>query len=487
MTSRWQPVALFVLTVALTAANGMAGGRTRAELAAYGDSVLTQPLLRGASWTVLVYSLSGDSVIYERDADRLLIPASLTKLVTSAAALDALGADFRFSTFCRYTGDLTSAGEVTGDLLVQAGGDPSAELKSVDSLGKGLLPYWADRLYASGLRAVRGNLVICTAPFAAEAANAAWEIGDVAGGFAPAVDGFGFNNNVCRLTVMPGGKAGDPATFTVDPPYAPVHVRLRVQTVNPDRAGWLELAVAELDSSVVVTGEIPAGDDGEYLWLPVQEPALYFARALHAALRQRGIRIDGSVRVDRINAAAGAELAAFHSAPLPRVLELVNKDSDNYTAEYVLRAIGKATGEANRRGGLRAVERFLKSCGVDQRDARCTDGSGLARQNLVSARALVDVLRYMHRHPYGDQFKASLAVAGRDGTLAFRLSHNGTAGRIVAKTGTMTYVSGLAGYGYTGSGEIMAFALLCNNFSTSLRHIRGVQDRLLERMILSAE
>lgn len=489
MIARLRGVALVCIYLFAACGTAVAAGEARTMLAHYADSVLTQTSLRGASWSVLFYSLTGDSVLFERDADRLLIPASLTKLVSSAAALNALGPDFRFTTACRYTGTFSADGTVSGNLLFAAGGDPTPELKLVDSLRKAALPAWAEQLYARGLRSVRGDLVVSTWPHKAEGAVPEWETGDIAGGFAPAVDGFGFNNNVCRLTVRPGSAAGSSASYTVDPAYAPVQVKLHVQTVQAGRGGWLELHVAQQDCAVVVTGEIPAGDDGEYLWLPVQNPALYFARALHSALRARGIEIGGVVRVDRSSGAAagGVEFASFSSGPLAAMLQLVNKDSDNYTAEYVLRALGTAAGGADRRSGLQAVERFLKTCGIDQRNARFVDGSGLARQNLVSARALVSLLRVMDRHPAAASFKSSLAVAGVDGTLAYRLPNGKSSRRILAKTGTMTHVSGLAGYAETDGGERIVFAMLCNNFSTSLRHIRGVQDRLIERALLLAE
>jgi len=450
----------------------------------YADGLLTEPALRGASWGIFIYSLGHDAVIYEKDADRLLTPASVTKLFTSAAALDALGAGFQFATI--FSGALTEDGILRGDLAIRAGGDPTAETKNAKWLGAPVLFAVADSLAARGVRRIAGDVVLFTWPYRLECATPSWEVSDIQGGFAPATDGFGFNSNVCHMGVFPGESVGDPTTFTLDPPYAPVSVRNRV-TTSAEGSGWIELNVTGADTVVVIRGEIPKGDDGEYLWIPVQNPALYYGRALAHALEKRGIALNGTVRVDPYApppAVQSSALYAHFSEPLPAILSVMNKESDNYLAEYILRALGASTSfEGCRRTGIHAVEQFIKKCGIDRHDVALDDGSGLTRQNLATARAIVQLLKTMHNRPDRYVFMSTLSISGKDGTLAYRFSTPEMAERVQAKTGTMTQISTLAGYATDAAGDPIAFAILCNHFNTSVRHVRAVQDRLLERLI----
>jgi len=457
------------------------------EFAVFADSVLSEPALAGVSWSMQVYSLSGDSVVFEREADRLLTPASVTKLFTSAAALAALGSDFRFTTAVAADGAVDEDSVLEGDLIVLAGGDPTIETKSVDSLGGPVLRTWADSLLAHGIRRVSGDIVLRTWPYRLESALESWEVGDVNVGFAPPVDGFGFNSNVCHVQVLPASALGDSARFVLDPPFAPVHLKPRVATVPAQSGCWLDLQVAPADTTAVITGDMPLDEDGEFLWISVQDPARYFGFALKNALEKRGIAVEGQVMVDRSasnSRAPQSNLFEYSSPPLPAVLSLMNKESDNFSSEHVLRALGLAAGGVpDRRTGLDAVSRFAARFGIGKSTLHLEDGCGLSRQNLVSARAAVKLLRAMYASPERDVFLSTLAVSGTDGTLTYRLNAPQVVGRIRGKTGTMTQVSNIAGYLQAEDGEEFAFAMLCNHFANSIHHVRAAQDRLLERLV----
>jgi D-alanyl-D-alanine carboxypeptidase/D-alanyl-D-alanine-endopeptidase (penicillin-binding protein 4) len=452
----------------------------------FADSVLSDRSTTGASWSIEIYSLSGDSIVYQRDADRLLIPASVTKLFTSAAALDALGPAFRFVTTLASDGGTDDSGTLRGNLMVLAGGDPTFEIKASDSLCAPVLRTWADTLLARGIRRIQGDIVLRTWPYRRESAPGSWEVGDVNAGFAPPMDGFGFNSNVCHLQVLPDSIVGDYARFVLDPPFAPVELKSRVRTVPAQSECWLDLQVAPADTTAVITGQMPLDEDGEFLWISVQDPVRYFGLALKDALEKRGILVDGRIIVDRSapnDSASLREIFAYSSPALPSVLALMNKESDNFSAEHVLRALGLATGGApDLRSGLEAVRRFAARLGIAKSDFHLEDGCGLSRQNLVSARTVVQLLRAAYASDNRDVFESTLAVSGKDGTLAYRLSAPPLADRIHGKTGTMTQVCNIAGYLESESGEVFAFAILCNNFVNSIHRVRIAQDRLLERL-----
>jgi PBP4 family serine-type D-alanyl-D-alanine carboxypeptidase len=456
------------------------------SMSGFADSLLSHEALRGASWSVAFYSISGDSLIYERDQERLLSPASVTKLVTSAATIDALGPDFHFTTSFSYTGEINETGFLNGNLIIHGNGDPTIEPKFVDSLHAPVLFSLVDSLRANGVRRIGGNIILRTWPYALESQPSIWEIGDVQQGYAPAIDGFGFNSNVCHLSVLPGNFEGAIPLLVLDPPYAPLRLESTVVTSAPESKPWVSFHIVAEDTVVKLSGSIPLGSEGQFLWVPVQNPALYFGRAFEHALKTREMEFAGSVVVDRWTHSANDNehsLFVHESAPLVKIMEVMNKQSDNFLAESVLRALGVATnGAASSEAGQIGITLFLSKQGLQWKQVSLVDGSGISRRNLISAQALIQILTKMQSHPYAEQFKSTLSIGGVDGTLGGRLGSPELAGHVYGKTGTMTYVSSVAGYLSTTWGEEIAFAILCNNFQTPPRTIRAIQDRLIERV-----
>lgn len=479
-----------VLLCALCLASGLSRAADPADalpdFTSFVDGLLDHPSLRGASWSVLIYSFDDDSIVYQRDPDRRVVPASVAKIVTSAAVIDALGPDYRFTTTIAATHAMDSNGRLKGDLLVQAGGDPTIDAKYVDSLRSPMLLTWADSLRARGLQRIDGNIVMRTWPYRCEVSSPDWEVGDVNDRFGPTVDGFGFHSNVCQVAVMPGASVGEQAILSVEPPSAPVVLHSSILTSSADTAPSVSFRVMPEDSVVYFTGEIPVNDDGEYVWISVQNPALYFGRALREAFLARGIEVNGDVVVDRYTQpdTNSVLLLAHHSEPLSEVLKVMNKESDNYAAEYALRAIGaNVLHMGDLRSSLLVARRFLNELEIDERGIELRDGCGLARQNLVTARALVTLLKAMYVHPSSQAYIATLAISGVDGTIAFRMNSPELAGNVHAKTGTINHVANLAGYAFGAGGRPYIFAILCNNFPADRRQqVRATQDNILERL-----
>jgi serine-type D-Ala-D-Ala carboxypeptidase/endopeptidase (penicillin-binding protein 4) len=360
-------------------------------------------------------------------------------------------------------------------------------MKAARHLGKPMLYVIADSLKAAGLRHITGNLVLHPWPFEQEGVGQRWEMGDIESGFAPPVDGFGYNSNVCHLAVLPGPTLGSAPSCVLEPDFAPVHVKCLATTGAPGSVPSITMHVEPEDTSVLIQGEIPMKNAGQYLWVPVQDPALYFGRALRDAMEKQGITVDGEVVVDRSVRAqpAGTPLYTHLSPPLVSVVSVMNKESDNYLAEYVLHALSAHVGGVGRRErGTDAVLNFMARGGIDKHAMVLEDGCGLSRQNLVSARALCRVLEMMAQSPSGEAFKSTLSVGGVDGTLAHRLGGKEFSGRLLGKTGTISRVSSVAGYVTAADGEEFAVAILCNNFKVGFTAVRGAQDRLMEQLIL---
>ena len=204
-----------------------------------------------------------------------------------------------------------------------------------------------------------------------------------------------------------------------------------------------------------------------------KRPPLYAARAFQRALKRRDVVIGGAARTGRTQAAA-LPLAEQRSATMAELARLTNRPSDNFNAETLIKALGEEFGESGTtRAGAAVVRRTMTGFGLRPRVA---DGSGLSRANRTSPRQVVRLLQHMAEDPAGPAFQTSLAVAGRSGTLGYRMRRSVARDRCQAKTGTLNGVSALAGYCQTTAGTRVAFAYLMNRVSIYGAH--RLQDRM---------
>ena len=169
-----------------------------------------------------------------------------------------------------------------------------------------------------------------------------------------------------------------------------------------------------------------------------------------------------------ISANAGniAVLAEHLSQPLIEIVRATNKVSQNLHAELLLRTVGREkVGVGSTAAGLKAEKDFLKAAGVADGDVILSDGSGLARDDLVTPRAAVALLEYVARQPWGAAFLSTLPVAGMDGTLENRMKNSAATGFIEAKTGAADHARALSGYATTRGGDYLVFSIFVNNNS----------------------
>ena len=398
----------------------------------------------------------GDLVALE--ADRAMRPASNLKLVTSAAALVLLGSEGRIVTRFTTAGDLVD-GRLQGDLVVRAAGDPF-----YDPGARGSVDAWTaalcDQLGARGLAAVDGALVLDEGGFAEPAPGPAWPAASehwqehcaLAGGFSA--------NAGCLTATVGAGSVGGPATVTIEPRAHGLPERTSVRTTAARSA--LRVAVGALQGAVRVEGTIPRDVP---LWsarFAAPDPVDVLGNALAAALAARGIGLRDGWRRERRAADGERELATLSSA-VADLLVPINTHSNNACADQLFLALGHAVeGAGTRAGGRAAVARALARLGVTDAGLVQVDGSGLSRDNRVSARQITALIGAVLRQDARTArlFVASLATASESGTLDDRMSSPALAGRVHAKTGFIGGTSALSGLIDAQSGRAIVFSIL---------------------------
>ena len=453
-----------------------------ASLASSLDSTLANPAFDRARWGVLVETADDGQVLYSRDAGRLFVPASNLKLITTAAALARLGADFRWTTTVLARG-ARHGDTLVGDLQVVGRGDPTfavdATGDSVDEL-HALRP-WVDSLAARGIGVIRGRVTGDASAFPDPPLGRGWAWDDLDADYAAPVGALQFNESVAWIEVEPGIGAGAAASLLLVPRDAPLRIFGTVATAPADsNVAQLTWSRAPFGDSVTVGGRLSAGHATARLPVAVSDPTRYFEAALTEMLEEGGVAVTG----DTEPAGATAEtLFTWQSPPLSQVLPLLLKPSQNQIAETLLRTLGlqiKGVGSVD--SGRAVVRDVLAECGVAPDAWVLADGSGLSRYNEVAPEAIAAVLEAMYRRPDFPVFLDALPVAGMDGTLATRLVGTAAAGNAHAKTGSMSGVRTLSGYVRAASGETLLFVLLANDVMAPRRVVEAAQDRIVERL-----
>ncbi len=498
---RDQGIGLAALIVAIAVPLQAASLADRIDRALAGDR---------AFWGIQVVDAASGRTLYERNATHFFVPASNTKLFTTAMALTRLGPDFTFQTRVLADALPDGSGRVRGPLRLIGGGDPNLSGRAIPYRtgpisGNPLaaIEDLADQIAARGVKRVDGGIVGDDTWYLWEPYGSGWGIDDPESDDGAAVSALTINDNALTLTIRPA-RLGELAALSFDPPLEYYQIDNRVATVGASVLG------ANLGDARIRFSRLPGSRDAR-LWgsiapggmqvrvLGIDDPALYAAMALRNALEERGITVAGAAearhefpnQVDdparRAEAPAppeGVELARRVSAPFIEDLRITDKVSENLHAELALRAVGRARRNIGSvEAGLDELKTFLDEVGIAPESLSVRDGSGLARLNLVSPSAVVKLLRYMYGSPHGREWVDLLPVGGQDGTLEHRFAGTPAAGRVHAKTGSLSHVSALSGYIRRLDGKWVVFSILVNNYNAPTAAVRGTMDRICNLIV----
>jgi len=451
---------------------------TLAELQARIQQIANQPALESGFFAVKVVSLDNGGVIYEQDAHKFVRPASNMKIYTVATAFDRLTPDYRFITSV-YAQEKPDDGKIKGDLTVYGRGDPSiaARFNGGDYF-KGINDL-ADRIVAAGVKRIKGDLVGDESYFNGAPLGSGWEWDDLTWSYGAQVSALTINDNAVDLTIKPGDKVGAPVVITSGPPAtAFMAISNRATTSARGSKNELQLYRAVGQNTLEVTGTLPLGDAGFSGGVAIPDPALAFVSMLRDALIKRGVKIDGRLRTVRTQtpeAKPMLEIASLQSPPFSVIAAHTMKPSQNQYTELILRTLGKtratsgqppatSANQDNENAGLQVLRDFLHQAGVGDSDLVLGDGSGLSRNDMITANATVELLTFMSKHKYFAQFRDTLPIAGVDGTLRTRMRGTPAEGNVRAKTGSLSSVASLSGYVTTAAGEHLVFAMMLNNY-----------------------
>ena len=467
--------------------------KTVAELQARISAILAKPELAPATIGVKVISLDSGRVLFEENALKLLRPASNMKIYTVATALDRLTPEYRFTTSVFANARPDSAGVIRGDLRIYGRGDPSIAarfnngdyFKAIDEL--------ATRIVAAGVKRVEGDLVGDESYFTGPKYGSGWEWEDLTWYYGAEITPLAINDNALDLFVKPGPAVGQPAVITTGPPDPLLSIVNRVTTSAKGVRREISIHRGLGENSITITGSIPIDNPGYTAGIGISHASLLFVYLLRSSLAQKGVVITGKSRTtgelaapsvvispptqahSSASSVAQQELATLQSPPFSLIAAQTMKPSQNLYTELILRTLGKLTpppptttpsifNPTSESLGIEAVKAFLKSAGIRPESLILDDGSGLSRNDMITADATVQLLAFMSKHRYATVFYDSMPIAGVDGTLRNRMKGTPAENNLRAKTGSLSSAASLAGYVKTAGGEKLAFAIMVNNY-----------------------
>jgi D-alanyl-D-alanine carboxypeptidase/D-alanyl-D-alanine-endopeptidase (penicillin-binding protein 4) len=448
------------------------------------DTILADTSLTGTSWSICFADAVTGEMIFGHDAERNLASASVMKLYPTSVALALLGPDYRFSTDIYISGKFNSRrGVVDGDVVIKGGGDPALGSEYFRDHYGDVVGQWTAALLNAGVRHVKGRVAAATSIYDFNPAPSGWSWGNLGQYYGAGVYDINFNDNKFNIYIT-GHNEGSPAVIDSVELYGR-DVRLTNYLTSSGRSDQGYVYNTPYSHTAWISGSVPA-DSSFALKASNPDPPLTVVRLLDRAMRDAGIRIDGSASAARTNAVPEemTPLCVTLSPTLEEIVKVTNHESVNMYAEAIRKHLGYAIlGEESFSAGARVIRSFLDSIGCKPYEAVILDGSGLSANNNISALMTVRLLVYMHNSPCTAPFIASLPEGAVSGTMKSYFRDEFFKGRVFAKTGTISSAKSFAGYVTTGSGRRLAFTMFANGFTVPNRKITDYMEAVVREII----
>ena len=424
------------------------------------ENIISPKKLKDLKAGIFVSSLQTGEILYEQNADELLVPASVNKVFTAYSALKKLKPNFTFKTQVFITGTIKNE-SLAGDLYLKGGGDPSLVSERLWLL--------VNDLMRSGVKKILGNIVVDSSFYdgVRTPENRPKYLKDQA--YNAPIGALSFNFNTCTVYVKPGDKIGSPPLVFTDPENTYIDVVNQATTAKPGSNNTLavnrtEYVKGDLGDTVLLRGGIPLDHKEVRFYKNIVNPALYAGHMLKTFMGQRGIKVPGNV-IEGIVPEKAKQILEFESQPLWQIIWGMNKFSNNFVADQLMKRLGAEVWGApgSMEKGIIALENVLEDIGIPKGLYKIVDGSGLTRETHVTARQVARVLQTAHKDfSMAPEFISSLGIGGEDGTMK-RRTLAVSESIIRAKTGSLDGVSALAGYVTSADNELLVFTILLND------------------------
>ncbi len=427
-----------------------------------------------SEWSVLVKNQSSGKTVFSLSPESRIIPASNMKLVVCSAILLKLGPAFTYETKLYATGQPVDS-NLNGDLIVVGSGDPGIGGRFNGGDITHTLREWAGKLKEKKIEAISGDIIGIDDVFDENRYGLNWHPDDYPNWYAAEISGLSFNDGCIDVIIKGGSAAGRRPSISLKPKTNYMTIENGVRTVRT-RSGERKITFTRESKSthLRITGALRARTTQTH-WASVPNPTQFFCTVFKETLEDENIAVKGKAidgdEVKQLPLHSEWKLVnTYRSPPLSQLLRVCLKDSQNLYAEHFLKTLGYHTyGEGSLKMGALAIKDvlFKNGCNIDK--VFIADGSGLSRENRLSADGVIKILRCMAKSPHAKTFKTALSRSGIDGTLERRMRNTAAQGRVYGKTGTLNGVRSLSGYIKSKSGKEYLFSMIANGRKQAYR------------------
>lgn len=446
------------------------------------NSLSQDAYFQNASFGLYAVSEKTGKVLLDYHSEQSLLPNSILKVITTAAALKILKGPFSYQTKLSACGDIRE-GVLKGDLVIIGGGDPT--LGSDRFKDDAVLEKWVAWVKDQGIKEIAGDVVGNSSFFEEALVPASWLLEDVGNYYGAGPCGLNFHDNTYAMTFKLGSKVGDHTSLVKMEPC--INHLKHVNEVTTGEIGTGDRASVfggEYATTQYIRGTLPFGTETYKIKASMPNPAEVCAGELKKKLEAKGVVICGKARAGREHYSEKA-LSRYYIHTSPSIAEIVyftNKESINVYAECLLKTLGRIKKrEGTLLYGLEVVNEYLDDLGVSRKGWHLADGSGLSSKNLVSAKGFVDFLLKVKNESYFPDLLHSLPSKKEDRAGIFKclLLDPILQDKLFIKTGYSSQGQSIAGFLINQSGDKIAFCILCNRFLGSPEKLQKKVRKIL--------
>ncbi len=434
----------------------------KADLAKRINNVVSQSLQQGVRFSIHIVEADSDSTAYEHSAEEPMIPASNMKIITTAAALRYLGADYDYK---------TKVGLCGNTLVIIGSGDPLLGDEQTDSK-YGRERGWifkdiAEVLKHNGVKNIE-DIIVDTGVFDNQCVHPSWPIAELNKDYACEVSGLNYNVNCIKVSAE---NIGGRVNVLIKPQTSFITL---INKVKPITSGDNKIGTYRNrhPNKLTVYGECK--NEIGPIEVAIEKPAAFFGYLLFEHLTEAGISISGQFTEKILDDANNYKTLTEYKTNIRDCLARCHKDSLGLVAEALLKTIAAVNNPDGKNGswdrGRELTSEYLLELGIDEDQFYIDDGSGLSRQNELSANTLTTVLLDIYNSENWEMYKDSLAVGGVDGTIAKYFKEETYKGKILGKTGYISGVKSFSGICTTAGGDYI-FSILANETNGQTRTV----------------
>jgi D-alanyl-D-alanine carboxypeptidase/D-alanyl-D-alanine-endopeptidase (penicillin-binding protein 4) len=449
----------------------------------YGDDVIDtlNKKFGDAEYSINISMVNGKELL-SYNSNKLLVPASSLKVVTTLYALEKLGADFRFKTDIKYSGDIKD-GVLYGDLYIVGGGDMTLGSENFGSDISKVFENILNTLKKAGIKSINGD-IFADSSLINDFEEPTWEWRDIGNYYAARVTGLSLNDNSYKIYFKTGNETGMPAEVIKTEPPVGFKITNYVLTGLSGSGDNSYIYSNPYMDEIIIRGSIGKTDNLFIIKGSMKDPQSFFARNFFEYLKKNGVSANGwnviYEKNDNSNNKNLKLLDTLYSPELYKIITVTNRKSFNFYAESLLRYAGIKGNRVGVAENIVEIENFLKNAGIN--NFNIIDGSGLSRSDLFSASGFVKLLNYAHKKVYFNYFYDSLS-SWKSGDAKGHIKNFGQEDNldIRIKSGSLNMVRSYVGYLNSKKYGLLSFSFIINNYTTDPQKIDNTFEEILKR------